>query len=211
MSDNNKQLTPEIYRDICYSPEKSKKFHNSIEGMTALCHRLRFCESCKKLNNSNKYVKCSNGCYLEILGVISDFSNDDMVSFSELISSISFFFLRFTDLYIKYLEDKGNIEKQLEIIDNDFQYLTEEKNKLAAETAAFNEKKEKLGRPTDFDNRRFKYEVYWVQANPKPTLRELGKKFNPPISASQVRRDLVKLGYVEDTKSKDKKSKKSKK
>lgn len=186
--------TPEEYGEISSDPKMAADFHSQIRFLLPLCSKLRFCEKCSLVDGSKLNNYCENGCYLQELGLLD---NDNIQSISSLISSLSLFFGKYTVLYGGLLKEKEELDNAKKSLENKSKELEDGKAQLVKDEKAFQEKKAKLGRPSDFENRRFKYEVYWVQANPKPSLRELGKKFDPPLSPMQVSRDLVKLGYKE--------------
>lgn len=199
-NDNSLLPTPEEYGEICSDPKMAAEFHFQIGHMVALCSRLRFCSKCSLVNGDKTVCYCENGCYLQELGLLD---NSNISSISALISSLSWFFGRYSALYSGVLEKEANLEKEKQSLESKSKELEDGKEQLEKDEKAFQEKKAKLGRPSDFNNRKFMYEVCWVQANPKPSLRELGKKFDPPLSPMQVSRDLERLGY-KVPKSKDK-------
>ena len=184
--------TPSEYGEICSDSKKASDYHSQIQWLLPLCSRLQFCEKCSLVDSSKLNCYCSEGCYLEQLGLME---NPKLQSLSSLISSLALFFGKYTSLYGSMINQKEVLDNMQKSIESENMKLENDKQQLAKDTKEFQEKKSKLGRPSDFENRRFMYELYWVQVNPKPSLRELGKKFTPPLSASQVNRDLIKLGY----------------
>ena len=184
--------TPTEYGEISSDPKMAADFHSQIQHLLPLCSKLRFCEKCSLVDGEKLNCYCENGCYLQELGLLE---NGNIQSISSLISSLSLFFGKYTALYGELLVEKDNLVKERDKLNGISQSLKHGQEELEKNEKEFQAKKAKLGRPSDFENRRFKYEVYWVQANPKPSLRELGKKFDPPLSPMQVSRDLTRLGY----------------
>ena len=184
--------TPSEYGEICSDPNMAANYHSQIQYLIPLCTKLQFCQKCSMVDGDKTVCYCDKGCYLEELGLL-DSSN--IHSASTLISYLSLYFGKCTSMYGELLKEKEDLEKVREKLNGVSNTLKKGQEELEKNEKAFQEKKAKLGRPSDFENRRLKYEVYWVQANPKPSLRALGKKFDPPLSPMQVSRDLARLGY----------------
>lgn len=191
---NIKMPFPEEYGEICSDPSKAMEFHSQLEHLIPLATRLFFCENCQIVDSQKSNCYCPEGCYLQELGLL-DIEHPQSVS--SLISSLSRFFCYYTNSYSSFLNESEKLEHEKEAFKSEVERLKQGEEKLAADERVFKEKKSKLGRPSNFENRRLMYEVYYVQANPKPSFRALGKKFEPSISASQVIRDLERLGLLD--------------
>ena len=198
---NAKLPLPEEYGEICSDPSKAMEFHSQLEHLIPLAERFILCENCNLVDSQKSNCYCSDGCYLQELGLLNI---ENSQSVSSLISYLSRYFCYFTKTYTSFLRDSEKLKLYKEFIDGEAKRLKHDEEKLAADEKklaedekVFMEKKSKLGRPSNFENRRLMYEVYYAQANPKPSFRALGKKFDPPISASQVIRDLERLGLLD--------------
>ena len=190
--------TPTEYGEICSDPNMAADYHCQMQYLIPLCTKLQFCHKCSMVDGDKTVCYCDKGCYLEELGLL-DISN--IHSASSLVSYLSLYFGKYTAMYGELLKEKEDLEKEREKLEGVSHTLKQGQKELEKNEKEFQAKKAKLGRPSDFENRILKYEVYWVQANPKPSLRALGKKFDPPLSPMQVSRDLERLGYK--TKSKE--------
>lgn len=204
MNDKEKVYSAnEMINDIsCFdlllqSPEVREKFLSSDFIVELVC-KLEQCRSCTYLQGYTGEKCCNGSCYLETMGIPLD--TPSTLGTAELLGMVCSYLLTMAEknenlgAREKAAKDRDRElrDKELDLDDKEVR-VQERISKLKENEAEFEAKKAKLGRPSDFENRRLKYEVLWVQANPRPSYEELRHCFNPVISLRQVKRDIARI------------------
>lgn len=166
--------------------------------MVELACKLEQCRTCGYVHGYSGEKCCNGSCYLESMGIPLD--TPSTLGTAELLGMVCSYLLTMAEknenlgAREKAAKDRDRElrDKELDLDDKEVR-VQERISKLKENEVQFNAKKAKLGRPSDFNNRRLKYEVLWVQANPRPSYEDLRHCFSPVISLRQVKRDIARI------------------